>query len=117
MEQNLHDTVALLARTPAMLNALLRDLPEAWTMQNEGENSWTPFEIVGHLIHGEYTDWMARAKMIMNYGEARAFEPFDRLADPGAGSAQRPRKCRQYWASSPAARSRGKGARSAAGNP
>jgi len=80
MEQNLHDTVALLARTPAMLNALLRDLPEAWTMQNEGENSWTPFEIVGHLIHGEYTDWMARAKMIMNYGEARAFEPFDRLA-------------------------------------
>ena len=53
MEQNLHDTVALLARTPATLNALLRDLPEAWTMQNEGENSWTPFEIVGHLIHGE----------------------------------------------------------------
>jgi hypothetical protein len=63
-----------------MLDALLRDLPDVWTLQNEGGNTWTPFEIVGHLIHGEYTDWMARARMILNYGETRTFEPFDRLA-------------------------------------
>ena len=80
MKQSLLHTTALLARTPATLNALLRDLPEVWTLQNEGGDSWTPFEIVGHLIHGELTDWMARARMILNYGETRPFDPFDRLA-------------------------------------
>jgi hypothetical protein len=80
MEQNLNHTIALLARTPAALNALLRDLPEAWTHQNEGENTWSPFDIVGHLIHGEYTDWMPRAKTILEFGETKAFEPFDREA-------------------------------------
>jgi DinB superfamily len=80
MEQNLNHTIALLARTPATLNALLRDLPEAWTHQNEGENTWSPFDIVGHLIHGEHTDWMPRAKTILEFGETKAFEPFDREA-------------------------------------
>jgi hypothetical protein len=80
MEQNLEQTTALLARTPAALNALLRDLPEVWTHSNEGENTWSPFDIVGHLIHGEHTDWMPRAKMILKFGETQAFEPFDREA-------------------------------------
>jgi DinB family protein len=80
MEQNLNHTIALLARTPAMLNALLRDLPETWTHRNEGENTWSPFDIVGHLIHGEHTDWMPRAKTILEFGETKAFEPFDREA-------------------------------------
>jgi len=80
MEQNLSDTIALLSRTPAALDALLRDLPEPWTLRNEGEGTWTAFDVVGHLIHGERTDWMPRAKMILQFGESKAFEPFDRWA-------------------------------------
>jgi len=80
MDHNLDDTIALLAHTPAVLNALLRDLPDAWTMCNEGENTWSAFDIVGHLIHGERTDWMARARRILEFGESRPFDPFDRFA-------------------------------------
>jgi hypothetical protein len=78
MEQNLHDTVALLERTPAALDALLRNLPDAWTTRNEGEGTWSAFDVVGHLNHGERTDWMPRARMILEFGETRGFEPFDR---------------------------------------
>jgi hypothetical protein len=78
MEHNLEDTLALLARTPATFNALLRDLPETWTHRNEGEHTWTAFDVVGHLIYCERADWMPRAKMILEFGEARVFEPFDR---------------------------------------
>jgi hypothetical protein len=70
--------MALLARTPAALDALLRDLPDSWTLRNEGENTWSAFDVVGHLIHGDRTDWMPRARMILQFGETRAFEPFDR---------------------------------------
>jgi len=80
MDHNLDDTIALLARTPTVLNALLRDLPETWTARNEGENTWSAFDVVGHLIHGERTDWMPRARRILEFGESRAFEPFDRWA-------------------------------------
>ena len=80
MEQNLEHTISLLARTPPVLDALLRDLPEAWTLRNEGESSWSAYEVVGHLIHGERTDWMPRAKMILQFGESRTFDPFDRWA-------------------------------------
>lgn len=79
MQHNLQHTMSLLARTPAALDALLRDLPETWTFCNEGENTWSAFDVIGHLIHGERTDWMARARMILQFGETRAFEPFDRL--------------------------------------
>lgn len=79
-ELNLQDTIALLSRTPAALDAFLRDLPENWIFHNEGEKSWNVFDVVGHLIHGELTDWMPRAKRILEFGESRAFEPFDRLA-------------------------------------
>ena len=78
MQQILPQTLALLARTPAALHALLRDLPEAWTLSNEGENTWNAFEVVGHLIHGERTDWMQRVKIVLKFGETRVFEPFDR---------------------------------------
>ena len=78
MEQNLQHTIALLTRTPAALDALLRHLSEAWTLQNEGENTWSAFDIVGHLIYGERTDWMPRAKIILQFGETRTFESFDR---------------------------------------
>ncbi len=78
MEHNLPQTMSLLARTPAALNALLRDLPETWTLRNEGENTWSAFDVVGHLIHAERTDWMPRARMILKFGESQAFEAFDR---------------------------------------
>ena len=78
MEHNLPQTISLLTRTPAALNALLRDLPETWTLRNEGEDSWNAFDVVGHLIHGERTDWMPRVRMVLQFGESRAFEPFDR---------------------------------------
>jgi len=80
MEQNLQYTISLLARTPAAINALLRDLPEAWTSQNEGENTWSAFDVVGHLINSERTNWMPRAKMLLQFGDTRAFEPFDRFS-------------------------------------
>jgi hypothetical protein len=79
MEHNLQHTILLLTRTPAALNAFLRDLPEMWTLRNEGENTWSPYDIVGHLIHGERTDWMPRVKRVLESGEAQAFDSFDRL--------------------------------------
>jgi hypothetical protein len=80
MEHNLEHTMSLLTRTPGALDAVLRDLPEIWTAGNEGENTWSAFDVVGHLIHGERTDWMPRARMILRFGDETAFEPFDRLA-------------------------------------
>jgi hypothetical protein len=79
MEQNLEHTISLLSRTPAALNALLRDLPEAWTCRNEGGNTWNAFDVIGHLVYAEHADWMPRIKMILQFGKSKAFEPFDRL--------------------------------------
>lgn len=73
-------TLALLTRTPAALNALLRDLPDLWVRNNEGGESWSAYDIVGHLIVGEKTDWVQRVRRILQDGEARAFDPFDRFA-------------------------------------
>jgi uncharacterized damage-inducible protein DinB len=80
MEYSVDQTLALLARTPAALNALLRDLPEAWTQSNEGGDSWTAGQVIGHLVHCERLDWLARAMRILEYGESRAFDPLDRTA-------------------------------------
>ena len=80
MQHNLQHTILLLARTPATLDALLRDLPEEWTMRNEGGNTFNAFDVIGHLIQGERTDGMPRAKRILQFGESRAFDRFDRRA-------------------------------------
>jgi hypothetical protein len=80
MDFDLQQAMALLARTPATLDVLLRDLPEKWTLSNEGGETFTPFDVVGHLIHGERTDWMQRAQIILEHGESRPFDKFDRLA-------------------------------------
>jgi hypothetical protein len=77
MEHDLQDTVALLTRTPAALDALLRGLPDGWTRRNEGGTTWTVGDILGHLIHGERTDWIPRAKRVLQSGESIAFDPFD----------------------------------------
>lgn len=80
MEFELEQALEILERTPFVLNQLLGSLSDKWTLTNEGAESWSPFDIVGHLIHGEETDWIPRAKIILEHGEARAFEPFDRFA-------------------------------------
>lgn len=79
-EMGLPDACAILSRTPAALNALLRGLPDRWVRSNQGRNTWSAIDILGHLIVGERTDWMVRAKIILEYGEARIFDPFDRFA-------------------------------------
>jgi DinB superfamily len=77
---NLPDAIALLTRTPALLDALLRGLPNTWVRGNEGKDTWSAFDIMGHLIVGERTDWMPRVRIILENGEARPFDPFDRFA-------------------------------------
>jgi len=72
--------VAVLQRTPASLRALLGGLPDEWTGATEGPDSWSPYDIIGHLIHGERTDWIPRARIILAQGGERRFEPFDRFA-------------------------------------
>jgi hypothetical protein len=76
----LEHTIALLERTPGTLAALLDGLPDAWTRTNEGPETFSPYDVVGHLIHGEKTDWMVRARIILEHGEARAFDRYDRFA-------------------------------------
>ena len=80
MEFRLELATEILSRAPATLNSLLRHLSEPWLIQNEGPETWSPFDIVGHLIHGEETDWIPRATIILEHGEERPFVPFDRFA-------------------------------------
>ena len=80
MEFELQHAIEILRRTPETLDSLLHDLPEPWLVQNEGPETWSPYDIVGHLIHAEETDWIPRAKIILEHGETRAFDPFDRFA-------------------------------------
>jgi hypothetical protein len=74
----LQNTISLLTRTPTALGALLRGLPETWTHHNEGENTMTVFDVIGHLIHSEKTNWMPRLKTILQFGEAQPLPSFDR---------------------------------------
>jgi hypothetical protein len=83
---NIEEATAILARTPATLDALLRGLSDAWATAHEGESTWSPFDVVGHLIHGERTDWIPRARIILVHGDSRPFETFDRLAQFAASN-------------------------------
>lgn len=74
------DAVEVLARTPAVLQAMLAGLSDSWVFDNYGPDTFSPFDVVGHLIHGERTDWMVRVQVILQHGETRAFEPFERYA-------------------------------------
>ncbi|MGJ5813208.1 DinB family protein [Paludibaculum fermentans] len=76
----LDDCLAVLSRTPETLNALLRGLPASWTHATEGEGTWSPYVVIGHLIHCEKTDWMPRVHIILEHGPTRPFDPFDREA-------------------------------------
>jgi hypothetical protein len=80
MEFDLDNAMAVLTRTPATLRTMLKDLPRDWVETNEGADTWSPYDVIGHLIHGERADWIARAKIILEHGESRPFDPFDRFA-------------------------------------
>lgn len=80
MRFDLNDAADILSRTPAVLKSMLSGLPAGWVSGNEGGQTWSPFDVLGHLIHGERTDWIPRARMILRAGESEAFEPFDRFA-------------------------------------
>jgi hypothetical protein len=79
MNFDLDDAIGVLRRTPTVLRALLSDLPDAWLRSNEGPDTWSPFDVLGHLIDGEETDWIPRARIILARGPNPAFEPFDRF--------------------------------------
>ena len=80
MKFNLDETIEVLSRTPGVLKVLLNDLSHNWVHNNEGPETWSPYDVVGHLIHGEKTDWITRAKIILDYGESRPFDSYDRFA-------------------------------------
>ena len=79
-EFNLTEAIGLLTCTPATLDALLRGLPSMWVRGNEGKDTWSAFDIMGHLIFAERSDWMPRARFVLENGEAQPFDPFDRFA-------------------------------------
>ncbi len=72
------ECLPLLARTPATFDALLRELPPQWTEATEGPGTWSPRDVLGHLVHCEKTDWLPRLKIILEYGPSRSFDPVDR---------------------------------------
>ena len=78
MEPIVSDVVSVLERTPSVLRALLQDLPTSWLERYEGEGTFGPREVVGHLIHGEKTDWVPRIELILEHGDSRPFVAFDR---------------------------------------
>ena len=80
MDYTLDHGIEILERTPVVLESFLKDLSGAWTNCNEGGESWSAFDIVGHLIHGERTDWTQRLRIILGDGPDKTFTPFDRFA-------------------------------------
>ena len=80
MTFDLEQAIEVLQRTPGVLRAWLGGLSDCWALSNYGEATFSPFDVVGHLIHGERTDWMVRVRLILDQGETTPFEPFDRYA-------------------------------------
>lgn len=80
MKFELHKSIEILERTPSILESYLQGLSDDWLKNNEGEETWSPYYILGHLIFGEKTDWIPRAKIILSQSENKMFEPFDRFA-------------------------------------
>jgi hypothetical protein len=80
MKFNLDKSIEILERTPGVLQKLLQGLSDDWIFRNEGPETFSPYDVVGHLIHGEKTDWRDRATMILEHGESKIFVPYDRFA-------------------------------------
>lgn len=80
MQFKLAEATQILRQTPATLNAMVGDIPEGWVKATEGSGTWSCYDVIGHLIHSELTNFIPRARCILEYGERKAFEPFDRVA-------------------------------------
>lgn len=80
MQFQFQSAIGVLKRTPGVIRAMLAGLGPEWTQSNYGKDTFSPFDVVGHLIFGEKSDWMGRVRMILEHGESRAFDPFDRYA-------------------------------------
>jgi hypothetical protein len=80
MQYNISQAIQVLEKTPMVLNAQLKGLDDDWLMSNEGDETFSPFDVVGHMLHGEYTDWTARIKRILDDGDTKPFDSFDRFA-------------------------------------
>ena len=80
MKFDLNRSIEILERSPQVYNSLLSGLSKEWTHCNEGNGTWSAYDIVGHLIHGEITDWIPRLKIILSEDSDKTFEPFDRFA-------------------------------------
>ena len=88
MEYRFDEAVPILRRTPAVVRAVLHDLPPSWTSATEGAGTWSPYDVVGHLIHGERTDWVPRIEHMLRHGDTVPFPPFDREAMFAASKGQ-----------------------------
>ena len=86
MEFSLEKSIEILERTPNVLESYLNHISPEWLHNNEGEDTWSPYEVVGHLVFGEKTDWLVRIKLILSESENKLFEPFDRFAQINEGS-------------------------------
>ena len=80
MKYNLNKSIEILERTPVVLKTLLSGLHEDWVINNEGPETFSPYDVIGHLVHGEKTDWATRAKLILEFGNTKPFVPWDRFA-------------------------------------
>ena len=80
MKYTTKEAIEILERTPAVVKALLTNLSDEWILNNEGPETFSPYDVIGHLIHGEKTDWVVRAKMILEFGNTQTFERYDRFA-------------------------------------
>jgi hypothetical protein len=79
MKFSIRQSVEILQRTPLVLQQLLNDVSDQWALNNEGGDTWSPYDVIGHLIHGEKTDWLTRAELILSANEHKEFAPFDRF--------------------------------------
>ena len=80
MHLNLEKSIEILERTPTVLQTLLQNLSDDWILHNEGEETWSVYDVIGHLIHGEKTDWIPRTEIILSENPNKTFKPFDRFA-------------------------------------
>ncbi len=80
---DLNKSIEILERTPGVVNALLQGLSKEWLFSNEGENTWSPYDVIGHYIEGEKTDWIPRMRIILSADKDKRFVPFDRFAQLG----------------------------------
>ena len=80
MKYSIERSIEILERTPAVLNSMLSGIGDDWVMNDEGPETFSPYDVIGHLVHGEKTDWTARTKMILEFGDTKTFVPWNRFA-------------------------------------